>query len=841
MVSCVRLCCAMTTGKRTHLKRMHSHNLTGHTVRQVVVSLLVLACLLLSACKEDPEKAKLKHLTKGKQYLQEKKYSEARIEFRNALALDKKSAEATYGLAEAALGLNNVQEAFDALEETVRLDAKNLEAKIRLGNIYLQFVRGSGNVTKAEEFAREVLEADAKNVEGHILRASVRSAQQKWAEAEQDLQRAIDLDPKRVESQLSFAKYWQERGKGAAEKSTFHTQAEKYFKQALDLNPKSSVAHLAFADFLYTNQRLDEAEAQLKQAVDAEPESRIALAAIARFYESRRNLSEAEKYLTKLAEVSPDKNAGRAQLIDLHAREGKIDQAINEYQELIQQSPKYLHAYVQLAGLLLGKGDLTGAQQQIDAALKVDKQNTDVLLMRGRLNISSGKLREAIADLEQVLKNEPSHAMGLYFMADARVRDGDPERARSDINKLLGYYPDSPAGLLMKIRILLSQTRPSGEVTGAVKDEINEAIKTADRIIAGINSLRANAAALQASRLDPESLPGLESQSYAARAVAKIQLKDTAGALADLERAVQIDPRNAEARANLINVLLSKNDVAKARPLADETLEIKPISEPAVTSVINLYLAQKDYATALEKLDALIAAQPSKKAFLLDQKVTVYSAQGDPVKTELALRQVLEADPKYLDAYFKKFAFYKSQDKTDQAVSELQQVVNLRPDNPRQLAQAHLLLGMTEEERGRYEEAIKNYERSIALDARTTVASIAFNNLAWVIADKGKGNLDQAAEHARKAIQLAPTIASYYDTLGYVLHKKNLKSLAIEQYRKAIERRPNDPTFHKHLAQVYQDSGDKAKALQAYEQALKLGGSGYRDAEMVKTEMAKLR
>jgi tetratricopeptide (TPR) repeat protein len=820
---------------------MDSHNLTGRTGRLVLLTLIALTCLLGQACKEDPEKAKLKHLTKGKQYLQEKKFNEARIEFRNALLLDKKSAEATYGLAEAALGLNNIQEAFDALDSTVALDPKNLDAKIRLGNIYLQFVRDAGNITKAEEYAQDVLKADANNIEGYILRASVRTAQQKWADAEQDLKRAVDLDPKRVESYLSYAKYWQERGKLGVERSPFLAEAEKYFKQALDINAKSSTAHLAFADFLYSNQRLDEAETQLKQAVEADPNDRIALAAIARFYESRRNLAEAEKYMARLAEINPDKNAGRAQLIDLHAREGKIDQAITEYQELIKQSPKFLHAYVQLAGLLMGKGDVNGAQQQIDAALKVDKQNTDALLMRGRLNLNNGKIRDAIADLEQVLKNEPKHAMGLYFMADARVRDGDPERARADINELLKYYPESPAGLLMKIRVLLSQYRPSGEASTTAKEEINEAIKAADRIITGLGSLKANAVALQASRLDPESLPGLESQSYAARGVAKMQLKDTAGALTDLERAVQIDPRNAEARGNLINILLSKNDLAKARQIADQTLEIQPLSETAVMSVVNVYLAQKDYATALQKLDALIASQPNKKAFLLDQKVAVYAAQGDTTNTELSLRQVLEADPKYLDAYFKKFALYKSQNKSDQAINELQQVVNMRPNNPRQLAQAHLLLGMTEEERGQYDEAVKNYERSVALDARTSVASIAFNNLAWVIADKGKGNLDKAAEHARKAIQLAPTVGSYYDTLGYVLYKKTLYAVAIEQYRKAIERRPNDPTFHKHLADAYRANSDKAKALQSYEQALKLGGSGYRDAELVKNEIAKLR
>ena len=280
---------------------MHSHNPTSRTGRLVLLSFLMLSCLLVQACKEDPEKAKLKHLTKGKQYLQEKKYNEARIEFRNVLLLDKKSAEATYGLAEAALGLNNVQEAYDALMATIELDPKNLDAKIRMGNIYLQFVRDAGNIAKAEEYAQEVLAADAKNIEGYILRASVRTAQQKWTEAEQDLKRAIDLDPKRVESHLSYAKYWQERGKSAPEKAIFLAEAEKYFKHALELNAKSSLAHLAFADFLYSNQRLDEAETQLKQAVEAEPKDRIALAAIARFYESRKNLAEAEKYLVMQA------------------------------------------------------------------------------------------------------------------------------------------------------------------------------------------------------------------------------------------------------------------------------------------------------------------------------------------------------------------------------------------------------------------------------------------------------------------------------------------------------------------------------------------------------------
>src|SRR5437870_11984166 len=117
---------------------MFLYYLTHRSLRCFIFSALLLLSLFGQACKDDPEKAKLKHLEKGRQYLKEKKFSEARIEFRNAILIDKKFAAAMFGLAEASLGLNNVQEAFDALVVTVDLDPKNLEAKIRLGNIYLQ-------------------------------------------------------------------------------------------------------------------------------------------------------------------------------------------------------------------------------------------------------------------------------------------------------------------------------------------------------------------------------------------------------------------------------------------------------------------------------------------------------------------------------------------------------------------------------------------------------------------------------------------------------------------------------------------------------------------------------
>jgi tetratricopeptide (TPR) repeat protein len=806
-----------------------STSLSRLSSRPTLILLFALCCGLLAACKEDPQKAKLKHVERGRQYLKEKKYAEARIEFRNALVIDKKMADAFYGLSEASLGMNNVQEAFDALRQVIELDQNNLDARVRLGNIYVQYVRDD-NIREAERLAGEVLARDQNHVEGRILLASVRTAQGKWDEAKKELERAIAINPKRVESHLSLARFWEQRGKAQADKperDRLMGEAERVFKEAVTIDPNSSVAHLAYGDFLYSSQRAGEAEAELKKATELDPQDRVALTAMARFYETQGRFDEAERYMKQLADLSNDRNAGRAQIIDLHARAGRLDQAVGEYQELVNTAPKYVHARVRLAELLLSKGDVKGAQQHVEEALKQSKQDTEALLVRGRIRTLAGNLRDAIADFEQVIKQEPALSSALYYMAEAQLQNSDAEQARRYVNDLLKFYPDNPAGLLMMVRIYLNQGQPNAA----------EAIKTADKIINGVAFLKGNAAALQASRLPAEVLPDLESKGHTARAVAKIQSKDLAGAQADLEKAIQADPRNAEARSNLAGLFLLKNDVANAQRVIEEALAVAPNNNNVVNMATTIYIQQGKFDEAHAKLDSLIAAQPNK-SFLSDQKVRVYAAQKDGDKVFSTLMKMIEADPDNLNAYFQLSAYYHSQRKIDEAVAKLQEIIKRRPDNPRQMAQAHLISGMLEAERSRHDEAIKHYEKSLNFDSRSVASAIAMNNLAWTMAEHNKGNLDKAADLAQRAIELLPS-ASFYDTLGYVFHKRRLYGLAVDRYQKAIEKAPNEVNYHLHLAEALKENNEGAKARQIYERAQKMCGTCPK-ADQIKQGLAAL-
>jgi tetratricopeptide (TPR) repeat protein len=792
--------------------------------------LLPLAALFLFAC-QNPEQDKAAHLARGQQYLKDQLYAEARIEFRSALQIDRNLADAHHGLGEASLALGNMQEAAEQFQIAAKLDPNNLDTRLRLGNMLLQYTRIGRQqdeaIKEAERLANEVLAKDANRAEAFILLANVRAAQKRYEEAKAQLARAIQLNPDKIEPYLALARFYERRAseQGTNEAATLKAQADAAFKIALAKHPPSAAARLAYGDFLYANQQTSEAERQLLQALQHEPQNRLVLVALRRFYENQFRYDEAEKYLARQIELEPEKVAGRAQIIDLHARAGRNEQAIGEYQQLLKDQPDFQRGYARLAELLLAQGRPNEAKQQLEAAFQRNKQDTDALLVRGRIRTLEGNYREAINDLEQALRLEPALPAALYYTSDAYLQNNDPVRARSLVNSLLGYYPRHPMGLLMLIRIQLHQVKAK------------EAVETAGQLLNVLAALKTNDTDFQATRLPPEALKDLESKAYTARAVARMQLGDYANAQGDLVHASEIDARAAEPHINLATINLLKRALPQAQAAAEKAVELMPNSPTAVSTLIDVYLAQKNYAAALAKLDALRTTQADQAA-LLFQRSRVYDAQGDAAQAEKVLRQAIETDPNYLNAYFALSDFYKRRNLYERAVGELQTVIQSNRQ-AQQTAQAHLLIGLLEEERGRYSEAINHYEKTLGFDNRSLAAAIAYNNLAWLYADKNLGNLDRASDYAQRATTIAPE-ASFFDTLGYAYYKKGQHSLAAEQFNKAIERRPTNAGYYLHLARALRDNNETQRARQSYEKALQFGGGDFADANQARQEMAAL-
>src|SRR5580704_18657716 len=158
-----------------------------------LVSMVMALLIGIAGCSKNPDAAKKKYLESGMKYMEQQKYDSAIIQFRKAIQIDPKYAEAHYELAEADLKLTHNQDAFREMSQVVELDPNHYKARVALGGMYL--ASGSHFYSNAEEQARYVVDHDTSNPEGYILLGNVMMAEKKYEDALAAFSKAIAIKP----------------------------------------------------------------------------------------------------------------------------------------------------------------------------------------------------------------------------------------------------------------------------------------------------------------------------------------------------------------------------------------------------------------------------------------------------------------------------------------------------------------------------------------------------------------------------------------------------------------------------------------------------------------------
>ena len=765
-----------------------------------LLSLLLAAIFAISGCT-NPEKAKIAHVEKGEAYLKDEKFQEASLEFRNAIQIDEKLASAHWGLARSYEGLQRFQEAFEELGKTTELDANNLDARVKLGNYYIAAAKGHPElVAEAERLANQILQKDANHVGGHILLGSVFYAQNQHDKAFAEINHAIELDPKRVESYLSLARFYIVINDKA--------KAEETFQRAISVNSNSGLAHTEYGKYLVQLNRLGEAEAEMNKAVEVEPGNRASRFILASFYLVNKQLDKAEVAYKALAELDKDKPEGRAVLADFYSSINRLDEAVSIYQEIVRKSPDFNQGRYRLGEIMLMRGDTQGATAQADEILKKDAHDRQALLLRARVRIQaaqSNDLQAAVEDLKEVLVQEPNSRAGMYFMAQANFNLGNIDQARAFAGDLERNYPDYLPAKLMQVQINLAQ----GDAKGAQR--------LSSELIDRLNQTAPD------RQNSPQLLAEIRVKAYLSRGAATLEQGDTVNARKDFMMARDAAPRDTYPYISLAGVSLAENKTPEAAAFYENALSLESTNFNALSGLIRLYARNNEIAKAHARIDQVLNSYPTN-ASLHYLKAQAYGFERNSAQAEAELRKTLDLDPNYIAAYSALGALFINTNQQDRAIAEYQKILELRPDN----ATAYTLIGMLDDSRQNYDAAADNYRKALGKDQNSVIAA---NNLAWLYAVNGKGNLDEAVRLAQGVVQKNPNIPGFVDTLGWVYYKKGLYGAAVEQLQKAValdDRASKDgngspaPNYHYHLGMALKARGDKEGARRELEQAVRL-------------------
>lgn len=763
---------------------------------QFSFSLAVFLGLVLaftSACSS--ESSKQKHLARGEEYLQKRKFQEAVLEFRAATEIDKSSPEAYWGLARAYENQGLIYETIDSLQQVARLSPENLDAKVKLGNYYL--LVNPPLTGEAKKLLDEIFAVNQNFVEGHILKASLLSVQNKPEKEITDvLNHAIQLEPNRIESYLSLARFFMKVNKAG--------EAEKTIQKAISVNDKSALGYLEYGRFFNFSDRPTEAEAQFKKAIEADPKNLEAREATAEFYLARRQLDKAEQAYKDLAQVLENSPEGLTRLADFYAGIGREGEAIQVFQNILKDTPEYARARYRLGEIHLARREYEKVSEQVEALLAVNNTDAQALLLRARVKLQGNDAEAAIKDLEEILKRQPSLKSALFYMATARLALGQVEQARAFIGDLEKYHPSYLNSKLLQIQASFTANEPEKALQQA-----NQLIESAKKAIPN-------------GETTAQELEELRIRALLARGSAYLDLGKINEARADFQQIQKLSPGSSAAYINLARVSLAARNPAEALGFYEKALSLDARNFDALNGLIGVLKQQKQFPQAHQRIDQMLAGgQKSELPALHYLKADVYRAETNLEAAEAELQKAMQADENYLPAYSAYASIMIERNQTDRAIEQYQKIVERKPS-----AAIYTLLGMLEDARQSFDQSEKHYRKALEIAPESPIAA---NNLAWNIADNNRGNLDEALQFAQTAASRNPTNAGFYDTLGWIYYKKGLYAQAAEHLKKAValetasaarEGRAENPGYRLRLGQALASAGDKPNARREVELAL---------------------
>lgn len=747
------------------MKTSHSHRM-GRVPALVCLTILA---LLAQGCTRDPNVRKVKYLNSGKAYAAQGKDKEAIIQFSNAIKIDPHFAAAHFELAKAYLKTGSGMGAYSELRRTVDLDPKNVEARLDLGQIYLV----GKQYPKSLEQANAILAIDPKNADAWGLKSGVALATNDHEEALKDIQQALTYAPDRANfhAQLGLI---QNADPGTAK------DAEASVRQAVKLDPKNAPARLLLAGLLQKKGDNAGAIAETQAATQADPKNIRAWVALAGLYYQSGDKAKAEATLMQATDTLHDSNDGANLLFNYYRQTLQMDRAASSYEQLTNKYPNSVPLKIVYAQILLDQNNFAKVQQIVDGLNKTNANDPQVQTMTAILLLHNGKTDDAYNLLQKAVKNSPDSIPLKYWL-------GMVDKAKGDL-----------AGAEENFR-LVTQAQPGHLL--------------AQRELAGLAAAKKDNALLeQVAGTLIERYPNL-SDGYLWRAVAEVNQGHTDQAEADLQTAINKNPKDSAALTALGEIRFSQKRYADGEQLLNRALDANPNQMPALQALAGYYISQKqpDKATAL--VQQQIGKAPNNSALyvlLSGIQLSQKDVNGAMNSADKAM-QMNSSDPATLMAYTRAAA---ASGHPEAAISKWQAWSNAHPNN----AQGDVILATLEDARGNASGAMDYYKKALAIQPDNAVAQ---NNLAFLMLNNGQ-DVDMAmslAESARRAMPKSPNTA---DTLAWAYYHKGLYSSARDLLEEVAKTDPNDASIQYHLGLTYSKMGDKSSAIDHLKKAASL-------------------
>lgn len=749
------------------------------TRRLVYVFAALALSVFLAGCGGTPEQQAQRYLESGEKYFKNGKYKEASIMYRRALQKNMRFGEAYYKLGLTELKLGKFVEALRALQRSVELQPKNMDAPVKLAEMYLTIYANDPKkpqqfIKEIEDLAKRLTDNNPNSYDGLRLKGYVALTKQKPDEALDFFERADKARPGQPELALVIVSTLQSLRR--------FDEAETRAKAMLAKERSYAPLYDILYQYYMREKRVDDAEKTFVAKASNNPKVSAYQLQLAGHYFLQNKRDDMQVVLDRLLKNPKDFPRARLDVGEFYFRIREYQQSLEQFELGAKENPRESSLYKrrQVEALVM-QGKKTEASQLVESILKDDPKDNEAISMRAALMLQAGtreQIQQAINDLQMVVSRQPENHVLRFNLARALIAKGDWDAARVQLQEALKQRPDHSLSRLALAQVYVA------------KNDFANALETANQIL----------------KAEPNNLP-----ARLFKTSAQIGMREFDQAATDLNAMLAQNPRISDAQFQLATVQMARKQFAEAESTLRQFRKDHPTDPRGLGGLVESMLLQDKTEPALTMLKAELERAPDRSDIRGMYATTALKAKRfDLAKGEF--QTLVDKNPKSTDLLL---AFGTALREMGDYEGARAQFVKARALSPNEVG-PYLNEAIVYEKQGKYKEALPVYREILKRDPDNPVA---LNNVAYMMAESGAG-LDEALSLANRALQKVPNSLDIADTVGWIYIKKNLSDNAIQIFRDLTAKNPEKSTYHYHLGMALFQKGDRPGAKRSLEAAL---------------------
>ncbi|MBV9264705.1 MAG: tetratricopeptide repeat protein [Acidobacteriaceae bacterium] len=307
--------------------------------------------------------------------------------------------------------------------------------------------------------------------------------------------------------------------------------------------------------------------------------------------------------------------------VTLH-QQGKLEEAIHDYDIFLDMYPDMAEVRSNLAAALVGVGRYDEAITEYQLAL-LKKQDPKVRLNLAIAYYKAAQYKDAERELRDIRNADPANVQAVMLLASTELELGD-NKAVIDLLSPMRRADPHDLGVAYLLGTALARDGQTAQAQIVVQDIMGAGDSAEGRLLLGTTKFGAH---------------------------------DFSGALADIKKAIELNPNLPDVYTYYGMVLLVMGDVNGSKEAFQKELARNPNNFDANLRLGALLRVDQDYEHALPYIKRALALRPGDAAVLY-QIASLDLAQGKQDQARGEFESIVKAEPNFVEAHVSLASIY---------------------------------------------------------------------------------------------------------------------------------------------------------------------------------------